>query len=245
MRFIRKTSRGLETRTQSYVDPTGRTITTVGAMHVATPDSWRNLVEYLTSAEENGAVIHLEGVQPVTSEKLTEDDERGINVITTLIALGRSVSQLTGLQYQKDALANAPKWAVHDVTIIDIVRGMDKKILDFLAKIPLDTISISPKRAVWSLRNISNVRVVGFFVPMVRHVLSALIDSRNVFAINAALKEDSDVVLFWGAAHLGGMHRLLLNAGFKPSRTEWRVVIPASYKAPSEEPKVSLVTTEA
>lgn len=244
MRFIRKTSRGLETRTQSYTDSNGRTITTVGAMHAATPESWVALVDYLTAAEKSGATIHLEGVQPVPDVKLTEDEKRGISVVTTLISLGRSVSELTGLQYQKDALANAPKWAAHDLTLLDVVRGMDIKIINFLSEIPLDNLNISPKKAVWSLRNINNIRFIGFFIPMVRKVLASLIDNRNVFAINTAIAEKGDVVLFWGAAHLSGMHKLLLDAGFVPSKSDWRIVIPSSYDVPSEKVKLALLPTE-
>ncbi|MFK4790050.1 hypothetical protein [Microbacterium sp. ZW T5_56] len=63
---------------------------------------------------------------------------------------------------------------------------------------------------------------------------AVVLDARNVYAIQAALQEDGDVALLWGAAHLPGMIRLLGEAGFEQSALESAVIadwpIPARNK---------------
>ena len=245
MKFIRKSYRGLETRNQSYVDSNGRTITISGAMHLSTPEAWKSLIAYLVEAERNGASIHLEGVQPVPDVVLTEQEQKGITVISGLIKMGKSFAAITGLQHQTDAFLDAPKWEKHDLNLLEVVKGIDDKTVNLIAGFPVDSINISGKRAVNSLRNINLTRIAGFFIPMVRRLMSALIDSRNEYAINKAIETKGDVVLFWGAAHLSGMHKLLVKAGFKPAKTEWRVVLPNSYKAPTTVTENKLNLKEA
>ena len=240
MRFIRKSEIGLETRTQSYTNRNGRTITTVGAMHAATPESWVELIDFLVLAESKGSVIHLEGVQPANDSNISDFERKSIAAMTSLISLGQSLSELTGLQYQKEAFLQAPRWEKHDLSIIDVVRGMDDKTLEFISGISVEGINISPEKAIWGLRNINRVRWIGFFVPTVRRLLASLIDDRNVFAVKQAIAENKDVVLFWGAAHLPGMHKLLRKAGFKPTKSSWRLVIPSSYVSPVESHSLDL-----
>jgi hypothetical protein len=242
MKAIRKTSRGLETRIQTYVNNYDKHITTVGAMHAATEESWRELINYLVAAEKDGAEIHLEGVQP--AEGTTEDEKTGIAALLSLMALGRSVAELTGLQYQKDAFVNAPAWKAHDVTVLDVVRKMNKKILLYIANIGSEDIRISPSKALWSLRNIHILSFFGSFIPLTRQIVGSegILHQRNYFATEAAFNTQSDVVLVWGAAHLPGMDKILRRNGYRRESTEWRVIIPAGFTAPAGRVALSAAT---
>lgn len=62
-----------------------------------------------------------------------------------------------------------------------------------------------------------------------------IIDRRNEYAVEGVLRSTVDHrVLYWGAAHLSGMVKLLRENGYSITDEGWRVVLPASYKVPEQ-----------
>jgi len=218
----------------------GKRITTVGVMHAATDASWSELIDFLKEKENQGAAIHLEGVQEAVGR--TDYERASINTLTSLMMLGKKIANLTGLTYQTDAFANAPRWEKHDVTKLDVVQKMSQKTLKVLGQVSAEDITISPRKALWSLRNMHIIAPLGNLIPFTRGIISSegILHQRNRFAVSAALDTDRDVVLVWGAAHLPGMDRILRDAEYDRSAHSWRLMLDSSYEAPGGKHKVSL-----
>lgn len=185
----------------------------------------------LRNLKDAGYTIHLEGVGKGVPSG--DSEKFGVEVLRNIMALSRDIGIQTGLVYQKDAL-NAEGFVNRDITDVEIVRHVNPRTLRLLAQIPLDEVKVSPARTVSALRRVGRLSGLMCFFPVLGSLFRAILIPRNKFAVYSALATSGDVALFWGAAHLPGMTRLLKREGFRVVDSSWWLAIPADHKVPEK-----------
>lgn len=233
---IRKTKAGIELATVRLENPKGdRSVTVIGVQHIATQASWDRDIAHLRELEAAGAKIFLEGVLPVEGELSAEDGER-VAALQGTMGTQKFLADVTGLTHQKAAFTAAgTTWKPYDIPMLELVRELKDSTIRRLqkaAKLDEEDLKAAPELALGLLR------LLPFIPTMLSRILSGdltknIIDRRNEYAVDGVLRTTTDHrVLYWGAAHLSGMVKLLRQQGYTVTSEEWRVVLPASYKVP-------------
>lgn len=235
---IRKTKAGIELATVRMANPKGdRSVTIVGVQHIATQASWDRDISHLRELEAAGAKIFLEGVRPLEGEATAEEQER-INSLQGIMNIQKFLAEVTGLTHQKAAFAAAETtWTPYDIPILELVRELKPRTirrLQKIAKLDDENLKEAPELALVVLR------LLPFIPTLLSRILSGdltkhIIDRRNEYAVEGVLRSTVDHrVLYWGAAHLSGMVKLLRENSYSVTDEGWRVVLPASYRVPEK-----------
>jgi hypothetical protein len=238
----RKTSKGLEIRTRYYTNArTGHEITIMGAIHVAHSRFWAETYAALNAAALEGE-IHYESILAADPDvALSDDAQAKIDNLKKLASTSRLFADLTGLKYQGDAInfKEHTDWKNIDEDIVSISENLDANTLtksadaikDFTEGKTLAELVTQARGILFFLRNINTMSKVGNVIRVFKGQKKMdLLTSRNVTAISAAVAAEKNVTMFWGAAHLKGMDKLLRDAGYNLEATRWTVAIPADHE---------------
>lgn len=236
VQHIRKSKAGIELATVRMENPNGdRSVTLIGVQHIATQASWDRDIAELRKLEAAGAKIFLEGVRPAEG-KISEEEASRVEAVTGLMKMQKILADATGLTHQKAAFTEAETtWTTYDISMLELVSELKPSTIRRLqkaAKLDNDDLESFPEMALTLLR------LLPFIPTMLSRIFSGdlskhIIDRRNEYAVEGVLRSNVDHrVLYWGAAHLSGMVKLLREAGYTVTAEQWRVVLPASYKAP-------------
>jgi hypothetical protein len=237
----RKTSKGLEIRTRYYKNArTGHEITILGAIHVAHRSFWDTTHATLNQAAVEGEV-HYEAVLAADPDVVLSDDlQAKIDNLKKLTSESLIFADLTGLTYQGHAInfKEHTDWKNIDEDIVSIAKNLDSATLARGASTELvdttksiDELVTQGKGMLFLLRNIGLMSKIGGIIRIFRDEKKMdLLTSRNATAISAAVTAEKNVTMFWGAAHLKGMNKLLRNAGYTLEGDRWTVAIPADHE---------------
>ena len=247
VKYIRKTKEGVELATLRMESPQGRSVTLIGVQHIATQESWDRDIATLRQMEADGTHIFLEGVRPVEGT-VTDDEWTRVAALAEFAQTSAVLAEVTGLIFQKDAFEAAETtWTPYDVSILDIVRELKPRTVRRIQKISqMDTEALKsqPELVLAILRLLPSMP--GFLSLVLSGDLSKhIVKRRNEYAVEGVLLSSaSDRALYWGAAHLPGMVKLLRERGYNITSEEWRVVLPASYTVPTCKEPSGAVTSE-
>ena len=231
-RALRVDGRLVESAMWTLTHPdTGRTVTLVGAMHIGDAEYFRNVSGELARLSENGAEIHVEGINHDRAGPMTEwerarlaEADRWANAETSgaAVALLRLESQGAKLRLPEGA------------------RNIDFSDLDLLRRVGWDNYRrlLSPEPETRPMPGIGPVvraairfqlRHSGWLAGIERmgrrsrRVNHVVIGERNQVAFAGAVDAltRGDVALVWGSDHLPGLARLFAGVGYRLRAEHW------------------------
>ncbi len=220
----RVTDRGLHlpTVTMRHAE---RTITLIGVMHTGPQQAWADVQRLLDRLEAGGSVVHFEGLNSAASAPWHA--RRKMRLFAAMSRRMNLVFDAMGFVNQAEALSYPPRWKHHDLgstTVFAAFRYLHLLRLRLLVSL----VTSRPFRKIMTtafltqlLTESSNDEPETGLAALFNQAV--VLDARNLHAVNAALQEDGDVVLLWGAAHLPGMIQLLGEAGFEQTTIDWRL----------------------
>lgn len=207
-----------------------RHVALVGVCHVAESSFWESLSRRIAGYESMGYSVQCEKI--VNDLKTDKEKSQGTS------DLYRRVAELTRLRSQTDALEYRDHWRNTDLTLSQLLEygpsarsliGMVSEASGVLEKL----VSLGGSERVGrDIRfGLRWMPVVRHFVPQNREWQGIVIDLRNVFAADAILNAEGNVVSIWGAGHLKGIGGLLKDEGFRRESRVWSTAVAA---CPSE-----------
>lgn len=242
LEYIRSHTTGLQAATHTFFNPKKlHRVTIIGVQHVAHDDFWDEINNALTEADEEGA-IHFEGVAPSNNvtDPLLKDK---IAVFNAVLHHVDNLPELLNLTHQKDRIDRSrfKNGSVHDTDIQTVVSEMNffqyQGVKLLLAAVNATGGNLStmtpdfPEKMFKTIMDRKTNSKAGFDVLRLQSFAKKhMLEARNTIAVNAAVKEDKDVTLLWGAAHTPGIGAQLESAGYVLIDTMWRTVIPADHK---------------
>lgn len=223
---------GVDTAAMFYKHPDGKLITVVGTMHFATRSYFDELCVLIAERENAGACVHYESLRDEYPDDATLSREQKQQVlavwkrqpdsrVSRFRAIGMDlISHREGLHYSS-------AWRNVDFTVGELhelgTLALDQpenlqELSPFVKKLLQaqirNSMLASAKRAADTGGADSS-----FAGDIVAH-------ARDVFAVQAALRETRDVVMIWGAAHLAAIGGLLSHGGYALVETKWFAALP-------------------
>lgn len=232
----------------------GRRVHLVGTAHMRTQDSWENINRKLALLAAQGNAIHVEGLRPVGPDA-TEDERyvqtlleknmggEGSGILAELGLVPRRLGFIAPFESKNmDVSCTEISALLSEAHIDGLERRAERQKANKVALIEtLNQVYSHPRawRAITQLMTAITSVVSGSMERLIPGptVLprEVIIDMRNSNAVREALKEEGDVVLFWGAAHVSGMMSLLKSQGYAMEKIEWseRLFGPKDLRIPS------------
>lgn len=215
-----------------------RTITIYATMHVAPHRYWEALHAELLTYANNGTEIHYEGTN-LTGAPALWKLPGAIASIAARLPAQLIVRTYPTLQTQRQGLADVK--AQPTARRVDLPQVRMLKAFRFqhwigmtLAALTAAPLIIAPRRAIRAIAK-RKLDAAYKYVHTVypNNQLGSLdrivIEDRDKYAINAAIKQSGDVVLVWGLRHLPGMTTQLESHGWQITETRhlyWGAVCP-------------------
>lgn len=254
MRSIRNTRKGLELATYTWEKKsTGEVIVLAGAIHIAHESFWTTYRETIHSYDAAGFDIQLEGLKKIP--KGTQVSERTgelIRAFDSLNAMRDSWMVLTGLTSQHTLHEEYKKYGTQDISMTEMIRLMTDEEKNQLIKmseenpIEIHVHEGNPEEAaalnrmtgrilLFILRHMSLIRLFSKKSGASSGLSDLVVlDARNQYAIDYAKSSPNlHRFLFWGAAHLKGMSKMLKEDGYQRTKVGWTVAIPRTHKVPT------------
>lgn len=242
MKYIKKTSRGLEVAQVTMKSPAGKVVNITGAIHLAHEDFFADIREWLLGlvGMYDKPAIHLEGIKKPSVEMMNNPEAQKYlewSKSTSLSML--KVSEITGLAYQTQALKDVYEAVPSEDMTLDQLweksyKGKEHKLRTTDAS---EHEGLGPIY-VWAIKNVT---LLHRFAPMISRIASEATDSdnvivgeRNKIVVDSILSEpDRAHVVFWGAAHVVGIVKSLKAEGYSVESTRWHLAIPKGFKSKS------------
>jgi len=200
--FVKLRTAGITMEAKKYVRADGKTVELVPMSHVGDPGFYRSLSESFPS----NAVILMEGVT----------DER--NLLTNKISYQRMAQSLGLAEQQKEFAPTRGAWVRADVD----VSAFSTNTIDLLNLAMLFHKRGFDPETVLKLMQFSPPP--GFET----NIFADLLDKRNrhvVEEVDARLQGTDEIIVPWGAAHMAGIARQLLQRGFRVAETREYVAV--------------------
>lgn len=232
----------LQVPVREFTQPGVASVALVGMVHWAEPDFYRSVADYVAFKESEGSEIHYELVnQPdfddVDKSTLAKFVAFSIAGIGNLAAKG--MFKDIGLVSQLEVFKPQAHWENHDTTLFGLVDELDALALAYpfvggiisTPGVVFNRVSGNPKVRE-SMINVLNTAIrqseglekknsiIDFLDGNTEH---AIIDTRNKIALDAVAEHlrdepQQDLTLIWGAAHLAGIGRGLIELGFEMTK---------------------------
>lgn len=225
MQYMRFRPQGVQVPELTYVK-NGKRIVIQGAVHIGSKKFYEKVLDRMKGFDGE---VHLEGVRPKVDEEgnIIKNPE----LLDNVYGLTASVANLSfQKQYIHRDLTNMRKFFNHDLSMDDMKDAkIDEKILEELQ----ENFAEYKKRVLTSpalllgaspLFNILMMAVGASDVKLDNEHI--ILHQRNNYAMDKAFETYSDVYLFWGAKHIEGMNRILVDHGYKMIDKRWETVIP-------------------
>ena len=225
MQYMRFRPQGVQVPELTYVKD-GKRIVIQGAVHIGSKKFYEKILDRMKGFDGE---VHLEGVRPKVDEEgnIIKNPE----LLDNVYGLTASVANLSfQKQYIHRDLANMRKFFNHDLSMEDMKDAkIDEKIMEELK----ENFSEYKKRILTSpalflgaspLFNILMMAVGASDVKLDNEHI--ILHQRNNYAMDKAFETESDVYLFWGAKHIDGMNRILVDHGYEMVGKRWETVIP-------------------
>lgn len=225
MQYMRFRPQGVQVPELTYVK-NGKRIVIQGAVHIGSKKFYEKILDRMKGFDGE---VHLEGVRPKVDEEgnIIKNPE----LLDNVYGLTASVANLSfQKQYIHRDLTNMRKFFNHDLSMDDVKNAkVDEKILEELKENFAEykkRILTSPALLLGAspLFNILMMAVGASDVKLENEHI--ILHQRNNYAMDKALDTYSDVYLFWGAKHIEGMDRILVDHGYKMIDKRWETVIP-------------------
>lgn len=225
MQYMRFRPQGVQVPELTYVK-NGKRIVIQGAVHIGSKKFYEKVLDRMKGFDGE---VHLEGVRPKVDEEgnIIKNPE----LLDNVYGLTASVANLSFQKhYIHRDLTSMGKFFNHDLSMDDMKDAkIDEKIIEELK----ENFSEYKKRILTSpalflgaspLFNILMMAVGASDVKLENEHI--ILHQRNKYAMDKAFETDSDVYLFWGAKHIEGMNRILVDHGYKIVGKRWETVIP-------------------
>jgi len=231
----------LQIAVHAYRHPTTEhQISVVGTAHIGDDHYYRQVAEFVSAREAEGAVVHYERVRKGAGEQMADftGPERHVLDIFRALATGqRRLGMFLGLTHQFARLTPRDEWLNADMTDLELIRalgvdGAPRRVP------PVDELFDELERAPWwfaaGFRTLVRalLRLATWSAPRLRWRnrwpdSRIVVDARNQLAVQAALSapQDRPLVMIWGAAHLPGIGALLAASGYARTETRWFTVL--------------------
>lgn len=214
----------------------GQEVVLVGMIHVAPPEFYGQVRWLLERYDEAGYRILIEGMGRVEGDDfgLSAFDRSLLEHYETLRDRANLINSMlagaTGMVTQLDAFPDWKQWERADLSALEMMRlrgikplpPMDERVTaafaDFLAKPRAQTAVYAFVRAM--------PRLLAALWPLHSMLGSLVLHHRNRHAVLRALETRQHAVLPWGAAHLPGMGKLLMQNGFSLDDRSWVLAYP-------------------
>lgn len=214
----------------------GQDVVLLGMIHVAPAAFYEKARTLLEHFDERGYRILAEGMGRVEGDdfELREFDRGLLEHYEQLRERARLINSMlagaTGMVTQVDAFPDWQQWERADLSALEMMRlrgikpmpPMDERVVaafaDWLAR-------PRSKALIYSFVR-STPRMLSILWPLHSLLGSLVLHHRNRHAILHALEIPQNAVLPWGAAHLPGMGKLLVQNGFELADRSWLLAYP-------------------
>jgi hypothetical protein len=246
LRVLRVKGTVLQTPVLLYRHPgTGREAALIGMSHAGEARYFRELIETAVRLEAGGTVVLCEMITdaPDAEWAAATDTERAARdaFSSQLHKFTPQLMKYLGWTWQLDVVEYGPQWVHADMTDLELIRSAGAEAVlevssgdDHVQQLLIDelgdrgpavfaaVVSVLFRAAghsTWVAARMGS----GFTGPGGREseVYAALVGARNERALEVITRQDSDVVLLWGADHLSGMAAGLVRAGFERAGVRW------------------------
>ena len=221
---VRVSKNAVQAETLVLSDDRGRTITLVGVMHVADPESWRKLNEFIATMHAQGHEIHYELVNGElrNADAASRALGRMKKAMGTLMAKDRAA----GLVYQIEGLVLPPDARNTDMDVEQFKTAFAKVAWYVPLQLMLSRLFFRVIPAKVHRELLAALLVSADFGNTDPGGMddAIILGERNRIASEAALKTDAPVIAIWGAAHLEGIVQNLTEAGYSVIHRQWRTV---------------------
>jgi hypothetical protein len=208
----------------------------IGMIHVAPAEFYRRVRALLEGYDECGYRVLIEGMGRLDGDDFDlREFDRGLlehyeQLRERASLLNGMMAGATGMVTQLDAFPDWVQWERADLSALEMMRlrgvrplpPMDERVItafaEFLAK-------PRARSAVYRFIR-STPRLLAALWPLHSMLGSLVLHHRNRHAVLKALETPQNAVLPWGAAHLPGMAKLLVQNGFARESRSWVLAYP-------------------
>lgn len=230
----------LQTPIVYYENPqTNRVVVFIATFHYADAAYYAAIQEVIDSLK--GYKVLYEGVGKLSSKEelsLTMVEQKIAEEFNKAFQAMEKIGSIMELTNQRDGLAYNDSWLNTDMSMYHMIWKFGQKDLNLLERSPNFEELLDDKMehgiARWLINILLNravplaviLNILMFFSKNNRDVRSLVLDARNEIAIDAIFKNliDGNVATIWGAGHLPGIEKILVNQGFREVRRDWFTV---------------------
>jgi len=225
IKALRHNIRGIQVPRATFVNDEGHKVIFQGMIHIGIPSFYKKIRK---SANDFSGEVHFEGIRNADSNIKSDTLKMSYEILANLNGVESQTQHLS-----KDYIRSNPeKFKNYDLdyeSIESFFSSRDfKEGIEGLAETKTD---------VFSNRLLMNAMFNPFVMFKTLTKQSDVDSDENVVAERDSLsfskavetkKSDKDVMMVWGAKHLGGVSEKLSNSGYKIEKVEWDTVIPWS-----------------
>lgn len=211
-------------------------IVLIGMIHVAPEEFYRKVRFLLEDYDERDYRILIEGMGRLDGDDFgLREFDRGLlehyeKLRERSILINTMMAEATGMVTQLAAFPDWGHWERADLSALEMMRlrgkqpipPMDERIIASFAELLARPRAQS---AIYSFVR-STPRLLAALWPLHSVLGSLVLHHRNRHAILKALETSANAVLPWGAAHLPGMGKLLVQNGFERESRTWLLAYP-------------------
>lgn len=206
----------------------------VGTVHVAEPDYYVAVQEFVDNRASEGAIVHYELTKTPTAEQLAEAPRavrrKAERTIAAMRELYGMIGEIDGLIPQNEGIVYRDEWRNHDSTLLEQCATMSRLTVDGLwasVKIVKLATRLAGRDAMQTLmlQQLSEATSGREHTPGLAERLTTIgrdkhvVVGRNAVALaafDAELRADptTDILFLWGANHLKSLGQEVRNRGF-------------------------------
>jgi hypothetical protein len=240
-RYLRLDGGFLSTPVREFVHPgSGRRVTVIASMHVGERRYYDEIRAILDQHAAEGAVILVEGSIPPTDEEraaATDAERLALEAFERFAEVSAgAVDLFNGWVYQTDAFPKPAdgeareQWRSADLPTLDIIRAGGPETIRRRFDAQIRMLLQRPQLVRFMIG--AGIRLqarMSLYEPAAapkqrRQRGDAVVTQRSQVALDAALAEAGDVVIWYGPRHMADFHRGLARAGFGPDGERWLTV---------------------
>lgn len=213
---------------------TGSRVDLVGTVHLAQPEYYTELQQFVDSRFKEDAVVQYERVRSCTLleyQQLDINDREKIKHIYELLEGVYGLLDVPGLVKQIDAIKYHDNWQNIDITEGDLARSINNStLIRHLGAISIIVTSFNKldpvtrsKKIVDALTSIDNPKTIRKRIVegvLLGSLNKPFVKDRNLIALKGldsqhVINPEANVVLLWGSDHLPGLEKGLMRRSFK------------------------------
>lgn len=218
-KYTRTNYQGAQVPRLIFKNDNGHRVVLQGMIHIGDKSFYERLLKDFHSFKGE---IHLEGV----SNKSDSDSAEVLRRLHSLLAnvLGVSLQKET---INKSILVKEPeKFKNYDLDFVDVQEEINEMIV--MIKGMLEEKDMA--ESLFTNRVFMKALSLSFFLSNANKTrkmpikMETIIDGRNDYAVSKVLNNPNDVMLVWGAAHLPGMSKILIDNDYDLVDIQWDTI---------------------